>query len=139
MNQWQQNQQQQQQPQQQQQQGDMFSWFGLWKNTSRNGNVYLSGTLNGMRVLIFPNGYKEKENQPDYIVYAAPNQRNQDGQGGGQQQQQGGGQGYQQQGGGQNYQQQPQGNWQQAPGQPQYQQQQQPAQQQPGLDDEVPF
>ena len=72
--------------------------MGLWENTDRKGNRYLSGNLtNSVRVMIFKNSYKaEGSRDPEYIVYVS--QRSQDErQGGGQQ---GGGQGGGQQGGG---------------------------------------
>ncbi len=47
---------------------------GLWKNTSKDGKTYLAGTFGGARVLIFPNGFKEKETDPDFIINLAQNQ-----------------------------------------------------------------
>ena len=41
---------------------------GLWKNESKDGKGYLAGTFGGARVMVFPNGYKEKENDPDYVI-----------------------------------------------------------------------
>lgn len=43
-----------------------------WLNTDGNGQQYLSGNLNGaVKLLIFPNGYKRTDNDPDYIIYLA--------------------------------------------------------------------
>ena len=39
---------------------------GLWVNKEKG---YMSGTINGERVIIFKNGYKSEEKHPDYIVY----------------------------------------------------------------------
>ena len=40
---------------------------GLWQQTDKNGNKYLSGSLGFARMLIFPNRNKpEGSNQPDY-------------------------------------------------------------------------
>ena len=47
---------------------------GLWKNQSKDGKTYLSGTFGGARVMIFPNGYKEKDSDPDFILNIAQNQ-----------------------------------------------------------------
>ena len=47
---------------------------GLWKNQSNDGKTYLSGTFGGARVMIFPNGYKEKDSDPDFILNIAQNQ-----------------------------------------------------------------
>jgi hypothetical protein len=44
---------------------------GLWKN-QKDGREYLSGNWGDVRILIFPNGYKERDNQPDSYMYLAP-------------------------------------------------------------------
>jgi len=44
---------------------------GLWKNETQGGLKYLSGTLGGGKLLIFPNGFKTSENSPDYNLYLA--------------------------------------------------------------------
>jgi hypothetical protein len=43
----------------------------LWKNV-KDGNEYFSGNWGGARILIFPNGYKERDDQPDFYMYLAP-------------------------------------------------------------------
>jgi hypothetical protein len=50
----------------------MIPLTGLWKNTDKNGNPYLSGYLGGAVVMVFPNGHKKENKQPDYLVYVAP-------------------------------------------------------------------
>ena len=45
---------------------------GLWRNKARDGRSYLSGNLGDARILIFPNGYKKGEKEPDYHMYLAP-------------------------------------------------------------------
>ena len=47
---------------------------GLWKGQTKDGKTYLSGTFGGARVMIFPNGYKEKDSDPDFILNIAQNQ-----------------------------------------------------------------
>ena len=42
---------------------------GLWVNEDSKGNKYLGGSLSGARLAIIKNGFKEKDNEPDYIVY----------------------------------------------------------------------
>jgi len=43
---------------------------GLWEETSKDGKSYLSGTMMpGAKLLIFPNGFKKKPNDPDYVAY----------------------------------------------------------------------
>ena len=39
---------------------------GLWQQTDKNGNKYLSGSLGFAKLLIFPNRNKTHDNQPDY-------------------------------------------------------------------------
>lgn len=45
---------------------------GLWKNTSKDGKTFLSGSLGGVKVLVFPNAYKKADADPDYNLFFAP-------------------------------------------------------------------
>jgi len=45
---------------------------GLWKNTDKEGKIYLSGSLGGVKVLVFPNAFKKAEKDPDYNLFFAP-------------------------------------------------------------------
>jgi hypothetical protein len=45
---------------------------GLWKNTSKEGKSFLSGTLGGVKVLVFPNEFKRGETDPDYNLFISP-------------------------------------------------------------------
>jgi hypothetical protein len=47
---------------------------GLWKGQTKDGKTYLSGTFGGARVMIFPNGYKQKDTDPDFTLSIAQNQ-----------------------------------------------------------------
>ena len=38
----------------------------LWVNKEKG---YMNGTINGEKVIIFKNGFKQADVQPDYIVY----------------------------------------------------------------------
>ena len=40
----------------------------LWSRSGPKGE-YLTGEVNGVKVVIFPNGYKQDEKHPDLIVY----------------------------------------------------------------------
>lgn len=45
----------------------------LWKNTNEKGEFY-SGTLDNedgtkTKIIIFKNGYKDKDTSPDYLIY----------------------------------------------------------------------
>ena len=49
---------------------------GLWKNESKDGKTYLSGSFTyGTKILIFPNGFKESEKDPDHIMYLAKTEK----------------------------------------------------------------
>ncbi len=45
---------------------------GLWINKTKSGDTYFSGKNDGFKYVIFKNGFKEKENQPDYVLYREP-------------------------------------------------------------------
>jgi hypothetical protein len=47
---------------------------GLWKN-EKNGKTHLGGSLGQAKILIFPNGFKEKDTDPDFILYIAKKQK----------------------------------------------------------------
>ncbi len=66
-----------------QRQSNLTEIFALWKNTSKSGETYLQGTLGNAKVLVLKNTRKEKESQPDYRVFVAPKERNEDGDNGG--------------------------------------------------------
>ncbi len=43
---------------------------GLWENTSRAGQTYLTGKLNrAVRLVAFKNNRKEKETDPDFVLF----------------------------------------------------------------------
>ena len=45
---------------------------GLWKQESRSGDVYYSGSLTySTNILLFKNQYKKSERDPDLILYIA--------------------------------------------------------------------
>ncbi len=49
---------------------------GLWKQESNNGEDYLSGSMGGIRILVFKNTKKEPgSNQPDYRLCFAENRK----------------------------------------------------------------
>lgn len=41
----------------------------LWQNTSSEGKPYFNLDIDGQKYVVFPNGYKEEEKQPDFLVY----------------------------------------------------------------------
>ena len=49
---------------------------GLWKSESKSGSQYLSGSISASsKLLILPNQRKEKDSDPDYIAFMAPNEK----------------------------------------------------------------
>lgn len=49
----------------------MIKVGALWSKKSAKGEEYLNGKFGDAELKVFPNSYKEKENQPDFIVYLA--------------------------------------------------------------------
>ena len=41
----------------------------LWQNTSADGKPYFNLDLEGDKYVVFSNGFKEQEKQPDFLVY----------------------------------------------------------------------
>lgn len=41
----------------------------LWQNTSAEGKSYFNLDLEGQKFVVFPNGFKSEEKQPDFLVY----------------------------------------------------------------------
>ena len=58
--------------------GDLVELTGLWENTTKNGEKYLSGTMGRARVLIFANKYKDNDRAPAYRLYVARNRPQED-------------------------------------------------------------
>jgi len=56
----------------------MVQLTGLWLNQSESGEKFFSGKLGSANVLIFKNKYKEKDNHPDYIMYAVQPKKKED-------------------------------------------------------------
>lgn len=50
----------------------------LWKNTDKNGKPYMRGYFQDQIILIYPNGFKKQENDPDFIAYTAEKPKKQD-------------------------------------------------------------
>ena len=46
---------------------------GLWKGEDKNGNTILTGSMGGVRIVIFANTFKEKPNQPDFNLFFGEN------------------------------------------------------------------
>lgn len=55
---------------------DMIKITGLWKSKDKNGNTYLSGSLNNItQLMVMSNTYKTDPKQPDYFLYLKPCQK----------------------------------------------------------------
>ena len=49
---------------------------GLWENQSKQGGKYLVGSISpSSRLLIFPNRKKQKDSDPDFVAYIAPQEK----------------------------------------------------------------
>lgn len=51
----------------------MINATGLWLHEKQDGTTYMSGTLGGVRVLIFKNEHKTEDKHPDYRLVFAEN------------------------------------------------------------------
>ena len=59
----------------------MLKLTGLWKYRDRNNNDYLSGSIGpNVKVLVFQNGNKKDEKDPDFVLYLAEPRREGDKQ-----------------------------------------------------------
>lgn len=54
---------------------------GLWKNKSKSGKTYLSGTIGNIKIMVFPVDEKRSEKSPDYSLCIAPVERDANGGG----------------------------------------------------------
>ena len=41
----------------------------LWRQKSKAGKEYMSGTINGVKVVVFANEYKKEDKHPDYRIF----------------------------------------------------------------------
>ena len=58
----------------------MIKESGLWKNTDKNGKPYLKGSRGLASIIVYPNDYKQGENDPDFYLYIAEKPKQQDQQ-----------------------------------------------------------
>lgn len=49
--------------------------LSLWKNTSKNGNVYYTGKLGNVGLVAFENNDKQNDKQPDLTIYVKDEQK----------------------------------------------------------------
>lgn len=57
---------------------DATKLTGLWKNKDKNGNTFLSGSLNAItQIMIMPNTFKKEDEtrSPDYYMYIAAKEK----------------------------------------------------------------
>lgn len=47
----------------------MIKVTGLWKQESKDGKTYYTGTSGAIKYLIFPNKDKKSKQEPDVILY----------------------------------------------------------------------
>ena len=41
----------------------------LWQNTSADGKQYFNMDVEGSKYVVFANGFKQEEKQPDFLIY----------------------------------------------------------------------
>lgn len=58
---------------------NMIKMGAFWLSESKSGEKYFSGYLNGAKLMIFKNKHKTEDKHPDYIMYLAPNPKENDG------------------------------------------------------------
>ena len=57
----------------------MIKISGLWLNTDKNGQTYMSGYLGDAKIIIYKNKFKSGENrQPDYNLYISEKNKKED-------------------------------------------------------------
>ncbi|MEL7433030.1 MAG: hypothetical protein AAFN11_03705 [Chloroflexota bacterium] len=55
---------------------DMIQLGGLWANRTKDGEIYFSGYLGNAKLLIFKNKFKTEDKHPAFVMYVAPNPKN---------------------------------------------------------------
>ena len=48
---------------------------GLWRNKGKDGKTYLSGSLGVSALMVYPNGFKRSDKDPDYVAYLVQKDR----------------------------------------------------------------
>lgn len=52
---------------------------GLWKTQTKAGDTMLSGSFSpSSKLVVLPNGKKQKASDPDYIAFMAPQEKKED-------------------------------------------------------------
>jgi len=60
---------------------DATKLTGLWKSKDKNGNTFLSGSLNAItQLMVMPNTFKKEGDSkaPDYYVYLSAKEKRED-------------------------------------------------------------
>ena len=65
-----------------QEKGNLLRVGGLWKEETKTGDTYLSGSWGGVKILVFKNSHKSEDRHPDYNMFLAEKQRPQQEGGG---------------------------------------------------------
>lgn len=59
---------------------DLVKIGALWVGADKKGNPQLTGKMGDARLLVLKNNFKERDNQPDYVVYVTKNERRDNGE-----------------------------------------------------------
>jgi hypothetical protein len=58
------------------QESNLIRLTGLWKSESKAGGTYLTGSISASsKLLILQNTKKEKDSDPDFIAFMAPQEK----------------------------------------------------------------
>ena len=41
----------------------------LWVHQDKNGNDYMTGVIDGKKIVVFSNKHKQEDKHPDWIIY----------------------------------------------------------------------
>jgi hypothetical protein len=58
----------------------MIRITGLWKKTTKDGKTYLQGSLGVAKLVVLPNKFKQKDEDPDYNLLVSEKQEKRDNQ-----------------------------------------------------------
>lgn len=58
-----------------QEKGPMINATGMWLNKTKSGEAYFSGSMGGLKVMLFKNKFKKKDSQPDYQLVFGENKK----------------------------------------------------------------
>jgi len=52
-----------------------IKFCNLWENKTKDGQMFLCGSLGNNSVLVFKNAYKKEDKHPDWVAYITPSDK----------------------------------------------------------------